>query len=89
MLKWIIDRCEDRVGARETPIGYLPDAGDIDTSELDISQEAMLELTSVDIEHWKLENRHFAEYLDGFGDRVPQALREEQQRVAEELERAS
>ena len=24
VLRWIIDRCEDRVEARETPIGYLP-----------------------------------------------------------------
>ena len=49
----------------------------------------MQELTTVDVEHWKLENQHFADYLDNFGDRVPQALRDEQQRVADELEKAS
>ena len=87
VLKWIIDRCEGRVGARETPVGYLPEPSDIDTSELDIPAEIMRELTSIDVEHWQLENQHFSEYLDGFGDRVPQALRDEQQRVAMELEK--
>ena len=89
VLKWIIDRCEGRVGARETPVGYLPEDGAIDTSELGISREAMTALTSIDVERWKLENRHFADYLDEFGDRVPQALRNEQQRVARELDKSS
>ncbi len=86
VLRWIIDRCENRVGARETPIGYLPEEGAIDTTDLDVSAETMRELTSVDVEHWKTENAHFAEYLDGYGKHVPQALREQQQRMAEELE---
>ncbi len=89
VLRWIIDRCENRVGARDTPIGYLPEDGDIDTSELEITEEAMQMLTSVDVEHWKIENQHFSDYLDSFGERVPQALRDEQLRVATELEKAS
>ncbi len=85
VLRWIIDRCENRVGARETPIGYLPNEGDIDTSELDISADTMRELLSIDVEHWRTENEHFADYLDEYGDRVPAALRMEQQRLAAEL----
>ena len=84
--RWIIDRCEGRVGARETPIGYLPEEGAIDTTDLDISAEIMRVLTSVDVEHWTTENEHFANYLDGYGKHVPQALREQQQRTAKELE---
>jgi len=87
VLRWIIDRCEERVAARETPIGYMPEAGDIDTSELDISVETMRELTSIDVERWRAENEHFASYLDEYGDRVPAVLRAEQQRIAKELAR--
>ena len=87
VLRWIIDRCENRIGAAETPIGYLPLDGDIDTSELDISAETMRELTTIDIERWKTENRNFADYLDTYGDRVLAALRSEQQRIAAELEK--
>jgi phosphoenolpyruvate carboxykinase (GTP) len=89
VLKWIIDRCEGRVGARETPVGLLPKPGDIDTADLDLSDETMQQLASVDVEHWKLENQHFADFLDEFGDRVPEDLRLEQQRVARELDEAS
>ena len=75
VLRWIVDRCENRCGARETPIGYLPNDGDIDTSELEISTETMRDLLSIDVEHWRTENEHFADYLDEYGDRVPDALR--------------
>jgi phosphoenolpyruvate carboxykinase (GTP) len=89
VLRWIIDRCEGRAGAVETPIGYLPDQADggIDTTGLDISDEAMRTLTSVDVEHWRSENAHFADYLDGYGKHVPPALREEQQKMADGLEK--
>ena len=86
VLRWIIDRCENRVDAKESPVGYLPLDGDIDTSELDISAETMRELTTIDVERWKTENQHFADYLDTYGDRVPAALRSEQQRIAAELD---
>jgi phosphoenolpyruvate carboxykinase (GTP) len=88
VLRWIIDRCENRVGARSTPIGLLPEEGSIDTSDLDLPARAMRELLSVDVPRWKSENEHFASYLEGFGDRVPEALRKEQQRLAEALDGA-
>jgi len=88
VLHWIVDRCENRVDAVETPIGYLPAEGGIDTSGLDISAETMRELLCVDFEDWKTENEHFAAYLDKFGERTPDALRAEQQRLASELEQA-
>jgi phosphoenolpyruvate carboxykinase (GTP) len=87
VLRWIIDRCEGDIGARETPVGFLPEDGGIDTAELDISDETMSELLRVDVEHWRTENQHFGDYLDTFGDRVPEALRIEQQRLAQELEK--
>ena len=86
VLRWIIDRCENRIGAVETPIGYLPKHDGIDTNGLDISDAAMRALTTVDVEHWRVENAHFAEYLDSFGKHVPAALRAQQQKVADELE---
>ncbi len=88
VLSWIVDRCENRVDAVETPVGYLPAEGGIDTSGLDISAATMRELLSVNFEDWKTENEQFAEYLDEFGERTPAALRAEQQRLASELEQA-
>ncbi len=86
VLRWIIDRVEGRADAKETPIGYLPHADDIDTTGLDISDEVMETLTAVDLEHWYTELDHFGDYLDEFGhEHVPVRLREEQKRVVKAL----
>ena len=85
VLRWIIDRCEQRVGAKETPIGYLPEPGDIDIEGLDIDADAMHALTRIDTQQWQVEIESIGEYFDSFGDRLPAALRQEQQRIAREL----
>jgi phosphoenolpyruvate carboxykinase (GTP) len=85
VLRWIIDRCEDRIEARETPIGYLPNAEDIDTSDLDIDETTMHKLTTINPATWAREMESIGEYFDSFGDRVPSALRKQQQRIAAEL----
>jgi len=45
----------------------------------------MLELTSVDRPSWKSETVAIGEYFNQYGDRLPTALRQELQRVANNL----
>lgn len=85
VLQWIIDRCEDRVGANESPIGFLPHAKDIDTTDLDISPQDLEALTSIDKTQWREEMRSIGEYLDSYGDRLPNALKQQQEAVLDEL----
>lgn len=85
VLRWIIDRCEGRVAANETPIGYLPHPVDIDTTDLDISDAAMTTLTSIDRDQWRAEMESIGEYLDTYGDRLPAALRQQQQDIVKAL----
>lgn len=85
VLRWIIDRCQDRVGAKESPIGYLPKPEDIDISDLDVTAATMTTLTSIDTAQWRAELASIGEYLESYGDRLPVELRQEQQRVASEL----
>ena len=89
VLRWIIERCEERANARETPIGYLPSPSDIDTSGLDIDDETMQALLSVDVDQWKAEMESVGEYLESYGDRLPEALRKEHANVVEALQKAS
>ena len=89
VLRWIIDRCEGRAEARETPIGYLPDTGDIDTQGLDVDPATMDALLSVNIEQWRAEMDSVGEYLDSYGERLPDELRKEHSTIVEELKRAS
>jgi phosphoenolpyruvate carboxykinase (GTP) len=57
VLEWIIDRVEHRADAKETPIGFLPHIEDLNTRNLDISPEALEELTSIDTEEWRADSR--------------------------------
>ncbi len=74
VLKWMCERVDGKVGARETPVGLLPNEGDLDLSGLDIPRENMEELMRIDLEAWVSElpdiERHFAT----FGDRLPERL---------------
>jgi phosphoenolpyruvate carboxykinase (GTP) len=89
VLHWIIERCEGRIDAVETPIGYLPNAGDLNTDGLDISHQDLHMLTSIDTHQWQAEMQAIGEYLDSYGERLPAALRDEQQAVAADLKAQS
>jgi len=88
VIRWIIDRCENRVDARTTPIGYLPNPSDIDTTDLDVSAETMDALLSVNLDAWREEMNSVGEYLESYGERLPKALKKEQEEVLAELQKA-
>ena len=85
VLRWIIDRCEGRVGAVQSPIGYLPEPGAIDVSGLEISPRTMEELFAVDRGQWREEMESIGDYFSSYGDRIPQRLRAEHARVLSAL----
>jgi phosphoenolpyruvate carboxykinase (GTP) len=87
VLRWIIDRCENRVGAVETPIGYLPEPNGIDTRGLDVSEQTLTQLLAVDSGQWRTEMADLGKYLEGFGKRLPPQLAAEQQKVLKALDR--
>ncbi|MDH3820435.1 MAG: phosphoenolpyruvate carboxykinase domain-containing protein, partial [Gammaproteobacteria bacterium] len=71
---------------KETPIGFLPHIEDLNTRNLDISPEALEELTSIDTEEWRAEMGSILEYLEGYGDRLPEELRRQQKAIADALD---
>jgi phosphoenolpyruvate carboxykinase (GTP) len=77
VLKWIFERCDDAAGAEDTPIGRLPAAGAMDTKGLDVSEEALNVLLSVDTKGWRSELPSIREHLAKFGDKLPKGLRDE------------
>jgi phosphoenolpyruvate carboxykinase (GTP) len=86
VLRWIIDRCAERVPAHETAIGYLPRPSDIDTAGLDIAEATMNELLAVDPVLWRQEMQEIGEYLRSFGSRIPPQLLDEHRKTVEKLE---
>jgi len=89
VLRWILDRCEDRVGARETPIGFLPKQDDIDLSGLDVENETMQALLSVNTEQWQQEMDSVGEYLRSFGERLPDDLHNQHRQIVADLQKAN
>lgn len=85
VLRWIIERCEKRVDAVESPIGYLPKLEDIDCTGLDLNKDTVEQLLTVNLEQWRIEMRHIREYLDEFGERVPEQLLAEHDKITQSL----
>lgn len=75
VLKWICDRVEGKVNARQTPIGLLPVEGDLDIKGLKITPEDMKELMKVDTKEWKAEIYDIEQHFATFGNRLPERLR--------------
>ena len=74
VLDWIIDRCEDKVDAVETPIGFVPKAEDINIEGLeDVTLDTIKELLTVDVENWKKEAEGIEQFY-GELTRVPDEL---------------
>lgn len=85
VLEWMIKRAEGEVGAVETPIGNLPRAGDLNLDGVALSEEARAKLFGFDRAGWQAEFAGIGEYLAEYGARMPQALKDEQQRIAAAL----
>jgi phosphoenolpyruvate carboxykinase (GTP) len=85
VLRWIIDRCENRASAEETAIGFLPKPDDIDLAGLDVTPETLGKLLAVDAEQWREELQQISKYFDEYGNRLPDELRAQQRRVANAL----
>ena len=77
VLMWILSRCEDKVDARETAIGYVPYAKDINIEGLDIGMDTLEDLLSVDKAAWLEDVANIKEFYAQVGDRVPAELKEE------------
>jgi phosphoenolpyruvate carboxykinase (GTP) len=84
VLKWIVERLNGEAEAVRTPIGLLP-AG-LDTEGLDVSDEDLRTLLSVDKEIWKEEASLIPAFFETFGDRFPKELWDEYNALVKRLD---
>ncbi len=86
VLLWIIKRCEGEIDAKLTPIGYVPNAEDIDIEGLDgITLDTVKDLLSVDKEAWLADVQNIKEFYSLVGDSVPAELYDELKGLEERL----
>ena len=77
VLMWILARCEGKVDAKETAIGYVPYVKDLDLNGLDISADVVEGLLDVDKALWKEDAAGIKEFYQMVGDRVPKEMYDE------------
>ena len=89
VLEWIIKRCEGKVDAEETAIGFVPKAEDINLEgiEDEVSEAQLKEILSVDNSLWEDEAKGIEEFYAKFGDRLPKALSDELNTLKANLEK--
>lgn len=88
VLEWILDRCEDKVDAVETPIGYVPKAEDINIEGLkDVTLDTIKELLEVDKDSWKKETEGIEQFYKELGERVPAELWNELDQLKAKLDK--
>jgi phosphoenolpyruvate carboxykinase (GTP) len=85
VLEWVFERVNGNGGAIETPIGFVPAPGAIDTDGLDVSADDMAQLLAVDPEEWRAEVPLIREHFARFGDRLPAELHEAVDRLERSL----
>jgi phosphoenolpyruvate carboxykinase (GTP) len=88
VLKWIFERCDGSGQAVDTPIGRLPSKQALDLSGLDLSDDAIDTLLSVDVEGWSQEIPLIREFYAEFGERMPAALQQELEQLEQRLTEA-
>ncbi len=84
-LKWMCERVDNRVDARKSPIGLLPEEGDLDLKGMDISSEDMKELMKVDSMEFRAGIPDIEQYFAKFGNRLPERLKKQLKEFIERL----
>ncbi len=95
VLQWILDRCEDKVGAQETPIGYVPYADDINLDDLDyeiepgekFTRDTLQEILTVENKYWLEDAENIRQFYAKLGDHVPQELTKELDEMVKKLQK--
>ncbi len=85
ILKWVIDRVNGRVGAKETPLGIVPELNSFPTDGLDIPREQLQKLFAVRTGEWGEEIQDIGSFFARFGHHLPYEIRHEYDRMAARL----
>ena len=86
VLEWVFRRCDGEGDTVETPIGLVPAVGEIDREGLDVSDDEMRELLTVDSALVREQLPQVEEFLAQFGDRLPDEISKQLQALRERLD---
>ena len=76
VLKWMVERIRGTARAEETPIGWVPARGALDTDGLDVMPAQLREALRCDAGEWLQALGDLGEFYSQFGSRLPQSITE-------------
>jgi len=79
VLKWIIERVNnpDKIKVKETPIGFVPDLKDFDTTNLNVKENDLKKLFEVNIKEWGAEIEDIKGFYSKFDKHLPKEIWQE------------
>lgn len=88
VLEWILDRCNNKVEAIKTPIGFMPRVSDIDMTGLDLPNNALEKLLTINTKDWLEELKGIKKFFRQFKKDLPDELWQEHEAVSDRLKTA-
>ena len=86
VLKWIIERCEGKGGAVDTPVGKMPRYEDMELAGIDgFTKAAFEELTKVDKQLWQAEVKDHGRLFGELSARMPAEMIEQRKQLEKAL----
>lgn len=89
VLEWILDRCNGKAGAIETPIGYIPCDSDIDVTGIEMPQDRFKKLFAIHREGWAGELKDIKNFFKKFRKDLPQELWHEYEELSFRLKKTN
>lgn len=86
VLEWILKRCDNKIDAKSTAIGYMPFEDDINLDESGVSKETLKKLLKIDKNLWIKELDSIKEFYKIFGDNLSKDLKNELNKLQSRLE---
>ena len=85
-LLWLMQLKNGEVTGRETPVGIIPTEDELDLTGLDIPEEDLETILSINVARWQQEMEHREAHLHQFGG-LPEPIWEAHRRVAADLQK--
>ena len=85
VLKWVIERVAGHGEAVPTAIGLVPPPKALDTTGLNLTDEQIASLTTVDEDDWRAEIDMIEAHYNTLGDRLPPEMRRQLDQLEERL----
>jgi phosphoenolpyruvate carboxykinase (GTP) len=74
ILKWIVERAQQKVSAQDTALGRIPYLKDLSMEGSGVAQDNLEKLFEVTPAEWKNELSDIKKFLEQFGSRMPQEI---------------